>query len=223
MVKTPEEYFSGQTFDNQDGQKDLTEAERAFINKYMGSEALGQLAKPAQPVAAAPAKTGKGGKTDEVSKGQPLKQLLKTEDRVQMVSFYVRDQLFLLPVATIHEVLRYLPLVRLPKAPPFVAGVVNLRGRVTPLLHLDALLTDTRYYRYSRSSFIIVCVAEQMQLGLIIDKVQSMYMIEQNKILWNAEGPLGASAEFLCAVADINDKVCGILDPDTLVTKLLTA
>ena len=138
-----------------------------------------------------------------------------------MVSFFVREQTFLLPVAAIQEVLRHMPLVRLPLAPQFVAGVVNLRGRVTPLLHLDALLTLARDYRYTPQSFIIVCTAEQMQLGLIIDKVQTMHTVEQDKITWNAEVQLGASADFLCGIADINDHVCGILAPDMIVQKLL--
>ena len=88
-------------------------------------------------------------------------------------------------------------------------------------LHLDALLTLARDYRYTPQSFIIVCTAEQMQLGLIIDKVQTMHTVEQDKITWNAEVQLGASADFLCGIADINDHVCGILAPDMIVQKLL--
>ncbi|MGE9985895.1 chemotaxis protein CheW [Desulfovibrio sp. SGI.169] len=149
-----------------------------------------------------------------------LKDWLHGEPRVQMVSFFVRGQVFLLPVAAIQEVLRYVPTVRLPLAPPFVAGVINLRGRVTPLLHLDALLTQEQNYRYTAQSFIIVHASEQMQLGLIIDKIQSMHIVEQNRITWNAEIQLGASADFLCGIADINDRVCGILDPDMIVKKM---
>jgi len=132
----------------------------------------------------------------------------------------VRSQLFLLPVALIHEVLRHMPLVKLPLAPSFVAGVINLRGRVTPLVHLDSLLTLEAGRRYGKNSFIVICDAGQLQLGLIIDKVHSMYQVAQNKIIWNAEAQLGESAEFLYGIADINEKICGIVAPELVARKL---
>ena len=204
MVKTPEEYFSDQCFEALDSRcthDGLSDAEQAFVQKYLGNDALAGLP-VLEPDAALPV----AGETAATP---------------QHVSVFVREQTFLLPVTAIQEVLRHMPLVRLPLAPQFVAGVVNLRGRVTPLLHLDALLTLERDYRYTPQSFIIVCTTEQMQLGLIIDKVQTMHTVEQDKITWNAEVQLGTSAEFLCGIADINDRVCGILAPDMIVQKLL--
>lgn len=218
MVKTPEEYFADHCFDQpvaHDGPNGLNDAEQAFVLKYLGEDALPGLPL-LEPEAALSAEPERRAPAAGV-----LKNLLRSQERIQMVSFFVRDQIFLLPVAAIHEVLRHLPLIRLPLAPPFVAGVVNLRGRVTPLLHLDALLTNERHYRYTPQNFIIVCAGDQMQLGLIVDKVHTMYMIEQNKITWNAEVQLGASAEFLCGIADIDDRVCGIVAPDMIVQKLL--
>ena len=219
MVKTPEEYFSDQCFEALDSRcthDGLSDAEQAFVQKYLGNDALAGL-----PVLERAAAWRVAGETAATTQQLSLKQRLRNEARVQMVSFFVREQTFLLPVTAIQEVLRHMPLVRLPLAPQFVAGVVNLRGRVTPLLHLDALLTLERDYRYTPQSFIIVCTAEQMQLGLIIDKVQTMHTVEQDKITWNAEVQLGTSADFLCGIADINDHVCGILAPDMIVQKLL--
>ena len=60
-----------------------------------------------------------------------------------------------------------------------------------------------------------------MQLGLITDRIQSMHIVEQNKIIWNVEAQLGANADFLCAIADINDRVCGILAPEMIIQKML--
>ncbi|WP_165065659.1 chemotaxis protein CheW [Desulfovibrio sp. ZJ200] len=218
MVKTPEEYFADQCFDqpaSQEGSQGLTAVEQAFVRKYLGEDALPGLP-VLEPEAALDSEPDRQSTPAVLSKN-----LLRNEARIQMVSFFVRDQIFLLPVAAIHEVLRHLPLIRLPLAPPFVAGVVNLRGRVTPLLHLDALLTNERQYRYTPQHFIIVCAGDEMQLGLIVDKVHTMYMVEQNKITWNAEAQLGAGAEFLCGIADIDDRVCGIVAPDMIVQKLL--
>ena len=115
----------------------------------------------------------------------------------------------------------HLALTRLPMAPPFIAGVVNLRGKVTPLLHLDALLTTDQTKRYTEKSFIIVCGTEDMQLGLIIDKIHTMYMVSKDSISWNIEAQLGEGADFLCGLANIGERLHGIIDPELIVEKLI--
>lgn len=149
-----------------------------------------------------------------------LKEKLKLESEVQMVSFFVGGQLFLLPVAGIQEVLRHMELVKVPQAPGFVAGVINLRGRVTPVVHLSALVTNAGIPAYSEKNFIIITGTESLQLGLIIDKVSSMHMVPQSKIIWNAESKLAEAAEFLSAIVDLDDRVCGVVSPE-MITRLI--
>lgn len=234
MVKTPEEYFSNQCFaspTSKEATPSLSPAERAFVQKYLGDDAIVDLAVQAPQViiASLPSSstelamaenTFEHVETKEKST-IPLKTQLLSQAAVQMVSFYVREQIFLLPVSVIIEVVRHMPLTRLPMAPSFVAGVVNLRGRVTPLLHLDALLTLDQQHRYTPESFIVVCGSEEMQLGLIVDKIHTMYLLDQSKINWNAEVQLGASADLLCGLAEIDDHLHGIVDPEMIVEKLL--
>lgn len=243
MVKTPEEYFTDLCFapPEQGAAASLSDAERAFVQKYLGGETVAALpvqsppaampctgtepfrAPAEMPSAAAAATAGqyRDHATEVPKAAVPLKLRLAAQDKVQMVSFYVREQIFLLPVCVIVEVLRHMPLTRLPMAPPFVAGVVNLRGRVTPLLHLDALLTLEQQYRYAPGNFIVVCNGKDMQLGFIVDKIHTMYMVDQQKINWNAENQLGASADFLCGLAEVGEHLHGIIDPEIIVEKLL--
>lgn len=148
------------------------------------------------------------------------REKLRLADQIQVVSFFVSGQLFLLPVAGIQEVLRHMELVKVPQAPDFIAGAINLRGSVMPLIHLSALLTNSTSWTYDERSFIIVTGAEGMQMGLIIDKVSSMHMIPQQKIIWNVESKLGDAGEFLSALVDLDDKVCGMIAPDIIKQKL---
>ena len=217
MVKTPEEYFSGLdlTCAGQGAGGGLNDAERAFVEKYVGMEMLERL--PAVAAADAPPPV-----RSPAPAAVSLRERLQRETRIQMVSFFVQEQLFLLPVAGTQEVLRHIELVKVPLAPSFVAGVVNLRGRVTPLVLLAELLT-ARKGEYSERSSIIVCGTEMLQLGLIVDKVHTMHMVEQEKILWNAESKLGESADFLCGVVDLDDHVHGMVSPDMITQRLLTA
>lgn len=213
MVKTPEEYFSALDL-APGGGSGLNEAERAFVEKYVGMDMLGGI----------PAVSPEGNRlaAPKQAPAPTLRERLQGEARVQMVSFYVQDQLFLLPVAGIQEVLRHIELVKVPMAPAFVAGVINLRGRVTPLILLAGLLT-LKGGEYTERSSIIVCGADMLQLGLIVDRVHTMHMVEQEKILWNVESKLGESADFLCGVVDLDDHVCGIVAPELITQRLLAS
>ena len=151
-----------------------------------------------------------------------LKERLKAEADIQMVSFFIANQTFLIPIAAIQEVLRHMELVKVPQAPEFVAGAINLRGAVIPLVHLSALLTNEEAAAYTERNFIIVCGNEGSRLGLIIDRISGMHILPQNKLIWNAETKLGDAAEFLYAIADLDDKVCGVVDPDTIAQKILS-
>lgn len=233
MVKTPEEYFADQCLAvPQAADATLSAAEQAFVQKYLGSDALQNMPvqEPEQVLAGAAGTTGVAPEIDGThpaarqqtqATAPSLRTRLATLEQVQMVSFYIREQIFLLPVSVIVEVLRHMPLTRLPMAPPFIAGVVNLRGKVTPLLHLDALLTTDQTMRYSEKSFIIVCGTDDMQLGLIIDKVHTMYMVPKDSISWNIEAQLGEGADFLCGLANIGEHLHGIIDPELIVEKLI--
>ena len=125
-------------------------------------------------------------------------------------------------MSVISEVLRQMPVTRVPMAPTYMAGVINLRGKVTPLLHLDALLTNEQKYRYTDKSCIIICNVCGMNIGLIFDKLHTMYVIDKENINTNVEAYLGSGAEFLCGMANIDDHLHAIVDPEMIVNKLLT-
>lgn len=151
-----------------------------------------------------------------------LREKLRNVDEIQTVSFFVASQLFLLPVMGIQEVVRYIDLVKVPQAPSFIAGAINLRGRVLPLVHLSELLTNSGSHVYNEKSFVIITGEEALQIGLIVDRVNSMHMIPQAKIIWNAESKIGDAAEFLNAIVDLDDKVCGLVSVEAIKQKILS-
>lgn len=150
-----------------------------------------------------------------------LREKMRQAAEVQVVSFYVAGQLFLLPVEGIQEVVRHMELIKVPQPPDYIAGAINLRGTVMPLVRLSALLTNEPEIPYDKNNFVIITGTEQLRMGLIIDKVKSMHMIPQKKIIWNAESKLGDSAEFLSAIVDLDDRVCGMVAPENIVQKIL--
>lgn len=225
----PEEYLQAQSFAPSADAKaqDLSSAEKAFIDKYVGTQALSALgvaatsAPPGQSASdAGEAEPGKTAQIVAAPVEPSITEQLKAMQSVQMVAFYLDSQIYLIPTAVVNEVLRYVPPVLLPMAPDYVAGVINLRGRVTPLIYLEHLLSTPRRSR-DENRFIIICTCRGLQVGLIFDKVHTMYTFDKEQIMWDVEARIGANAEYICGLVEVNENIMGIVSIDMIIEKVL--
>ncbi len=217
MVRTPEQYFEDQDFEAPElsPNNGLTSAEHAFLQKYVGvenAEALGISMEELQAAAAL-----------QESYQIPLEDELRKMQRLQMIFFEVCGHVYTIPIEAVQEVIRYTTPMHLPMTPSFIAGVINLRGRITPLLHLEKLmgLSNKEKFIKIQDKFIIVCQRKGMQFGVIIDNVNNMTVVKQEEISWNVEFELGTSVECICGILDYEKKIYGILSVDKIVNYVL--
>jgi len=229
MSIKPEEYLQAQSFAplSSEPATALNNAELAFISKYVGADAAraleAQLHNPAQ-VLQLPANASSTPVETDSAEAPPhepsLLERLKQETTIQMVAFYLDAQVYLIPTMAVSEVLRYTPPVLLPMAPDYVAGVINLRGKVTPLLYLENLLTTPRKKR-DENRFIIICSHNGLQVGLIFDKVHTMYTFNQNQIMWDVESRIGVNTAYICGMVDVNESILGVLSVGMIIDMIL--
>ena len=226
MSIKPEEYLQAQSFSPSFSgpATALNSVEQAFINKYVGADAVRALKAerhdPGKALPLSPEMPAAALGTGESQREPSLLECLKKAQTIQMVAFYLDAQVYLIPTMAVSEVLRYMPPVLLPMAPDYVAGVINLRGKVTPLLYLEDLLTTPRIVR-NENRFIIICSCRGLQVGLIFDKVHTMYTFRQEQIMWDVESRIGASAEYICGLVDVNRNILGIVSVDMIIDKVL--
>ena len=219
MMKTLEEYFQERNFVPEDASsEELSAAEKAFLQKYMGVEDKDALRGTGIDL---PEDALQGdGHAAAVAKEPNLEEQLKAQAELQLVSFFVQGQEFTIPINVVQEVIRYQTPTRLPLAPAFIPGVINLRGRVTPLVSL-------RYFLHGKSGeavrddFIIVCSRKGLQIGLVISTVHTMYRVRQDMIDWGIESTLGANAELVSGLLQSDERLVGILSVDRIVDAIL--
>lgn len=218
MNKSPEEYFQEQNFsadmppDAKPGE--FTDAERAFMEKYMGVDAPSTLKSIGLDVpleAAAPKDSVVSSPPEEA-----LDIILRRETELLLVGFFLGNQEFVVPTLAVQEVIKFSPPARLPKAPSFVAGVINLRGKVTPLIRLRDMLGIPEEAG-SQHQFIIVCRRRGLQMGLMIDRVRTMYRVSQREIDWGIEAHLGSNVDFISGLLKLREQLVGIVSVDRIV------
>lgn len=221
MNKSPEEYFKEQDFTARETNRShFTPAEQAFVDKYLGMRSGGILEKigidetrPAPDIFP----DQQAERMDE----KHLDAMLRASPELLMVGFFIGEQEFTLPTVAVQEVIRAMPLAKLPAAPRFVSGVINLRGKVTPLICLRDIL-EVASPRKDEDKFIIVCRRQGFQVGMIIERVHTMYRVPQADIDWNIEAHMGINADFVAGLLKLNEKLVGIVSVDRVIAGILT-
>lgn len=221
--KSPEEYFQEQNFttdappDAKPGE--FTDAERAFMEKYMGVDATATLKAIGLQAPCDEAATAPESVKPEMRE-EPLDAVLRRAAELLMVGFFLGRQEFVVPTLAVQEVIRYAAPAKLPTAPPFVAGVINLRGKVTPLIRLRDLLGAAED-RENENRFIIVCRRRGLQFGLMIDKVHTMYRVPQSDLEWGIEAHLGGNVDFISGLLKLEQELVGIVSVDRIVEVII--
>lgn len=226
-MKTLETYFTENVNlpDTAADAQALTEPERAFLEKYVGadwegSEAAKALARPVQAETVMGPAQGADGRSGTLSAQEDIEAGLMAEEELRLVSFYVADQIFAVPIMLVQEVLRAVPSIKLPAAPPHLSGVTNLRGRVTPLVDLGLLL-EVHDDDDQTDKFLIVCRMGQMQLGLAVRAIDTMYKAPRGDIEWNIESQVGIAPGLMAGLLKADEKLIQILSVSRLFQKVL--
>jgi purine-binding chemotaxis protein CheW len=136
------------------------------------------------------------------------------EDLRQYVLFRLGPEEYGLPIAKVSSIIRYEPATRVPRAPDVVDGVINLRGRVIPVINLARKLFDADFHPTS-SSRIVVAEAEAGQVGLAVDAASEVVSFLASDILEPPETALTAeTSEAFEGVVHHGGRLIILLDLD---------
>ncbi len=137
------------------------------------------------------------------------------QDRLEILVFEVGAQRYGLPVADVRELLRVVTLTPLPKAPPIVEGIINLRGTVIPVLDIRA-----RFRRPAKApehtDHLIVARAGERLAALRVDRALDVVRLDAGDAE-NAEGVM-PGVEYVARVARLPEGLVLIHDLRTFLS-----
>ena len=131
------------------------------------------------------------------------------------LTFMLGPETYGLDILKVQEIIGLLPITRVPKAPASIRGVINLRGKVIPVMDLTSRFGLPRREDTARTCIIVVEMARgesSVTMGLIVDEVSEVVNIEAENI--EPAPDLGASvdAAYLLGMGKIGEKVVLLLD-----------
>lgn len=109
------------------------------------------------------------------------KSTLKDDKELQIVTFHIGEEEFGIDIFLVRSIIKMLNVTKVPHSPGFVEGVINLRGKVIPLINLRKRfgLQEKPYDRQTR----IIIVEIQNQIGFIVDSVSEVLRIFASNIM----------------------------------------
>ncbi len=138
---------------------------------------------------------------------------------IQLVSFLVGKEEFGADILMVQEIIRMQPITRVPNAPHFVEGVINLRGKVIPIVDLRKRLnveTDVD----ARKIRIIVVDVDGKITGFIVDAVSQVLRIPKHTIEPAPSIVIeGIDSEYITGVSKLNDKLLILLDFNKILSR----
>ena len=94
-------------------------------------------------------------------------KVTKTEE--QMVVFEIGREVYGVDIETVHEIIRMQEITAIPRAPQFVEGVINLRGKVIPVVDLRKRFA-LQMSEYTKATRIVVVDIGRNTIGMIVDE-----------------------------------------------------
>ncbi len=137
-------------------------------------------------------------------------------DLLQLVSFHVGGEEFGLEILRVQEIIRIQALTRVPNSPGFVDGVINLRGKVIPVIGLRKRF-GLEERAHDKQTRIVVTEVRGTVLGFIVDSVSEVLRIPADTV----EPPprLGkVEREYVSGVGKLEDRLLILLDVDRLMS-----
>lgn len=146
------------------------------------------------------------------------KVIEKPKEEVQLVVFRLRDEEFGVEIGQVREIVRIPEITKVPEAPGFIEGVINLRGEVIGVVDLAKEFELPTLPNLEKSARIVVAEIEEKTFGMIVDEVPEVIKIPKDQIEAAPEMVQSKiKRDYVKGVAKVKDRLLILID----LTKIL--
>jgi purine-binding chemotaxis protein CheW len=140
-----------------------------------------------------------------------------TVETGRFLTFRLADELYGVPILNVREIIELQEISPVPRAAPWVRGVVNLRGRVLPVLDPKLRFGIGEVEASDLTVIIVLQTEEGRPFGVLVDEVLEVLRLEDDQIA-PATGGEVEQQEFLSGFGKAKEGLVFLLDPTKLRT-----
>lgn len=134
-----------------------------------------------------------------------------TKDRY--LTFEIDEEEYGIDIANINEIIQIKDIAPLPETPPYVEGIINLRGDIIPVISVrKRFLKPVK--PYDELTCIVVIEFESYTLGLVVDSIKAVVVIDESKVAPPPSAKLSHHNKYIRSIGREGDKVKLLMDLD---------
>src|SRR3982074_3506164 len=136
----------------------------------------------------------------------------------QLGVFQLGAEVYGVDIARVHEIIRLQSITRVPRAPSFVEGVINLRGKVIPVVDLRRRF-GLASAEHTRASRIVVGEIGDQGAGIVVDGVSEVLRVNTSIVEPPSPVVAGIDSEYLHGIAKLPERLVILLDLDRVLAR----
>ncbi len=141
----------------------------------------------------------------------------RSKNIVELATFYIGDALCGMDILKVQEINKLMQMTKVPQAPDYVLGILNLRGQIVTILDLGRKLglgeTDI-----SQDPRNIIVNSAGGHVGLLVRRISDVVSADMEKRERAPANMSGIQGEYFTGVYKTNDNLIGILDVDKVLS-----
>ncbi len=137
-------------------------------------------------------------------------------DTRQFIVFSLGDERFGIDSLKITTIDRMKTITRVPKTPPYIKGVINLRGDIIPVMDLRARF-NLPAVEETEETRIIILKLEEVSIGVIVDQVQQTIQLSGDDIENTTSLINSAAAEYIFGIGKVGGEIVTLINFEKLV------
>ncbi|MEW5745935.1 MAG: chemotaxis protein CheW [Nitrospirota bacterium] len=138
------------------------------------------------------------------------------DDILQLVTFTLGNEDYAVDILKVQEINRMKEITRVPNSPPYVEGVINLRGKVIPVVNLRAKFGLPQKDSDEQARIMIMDI-QGITMGLVVDAVSEVLRIPASTVEPTPPMASHISSEFIRGIAKLDERLIILLDMDRLL------
>ncbi len=139
------------------------------------------------------------------------------EELLQLVSFKIGNEEFGVDILKVQEINRMMDITRVPNSPSYVEGVINLRGKVIPVVDLRQRLGLESKERDKHTRIIVMELTGKV-VGFVVDAVSEVLRIPRSVTEPPPAMGNGSTADYITAVGKLDDRLLTLLDLEQVLS-----
>lgn len=139
------------------------------------------------------------------------------KELLQLVSFKIGDEEFGVDILSVQEINRMSQVTKVPNTPDFIEGVINLRGRIIPVLDLRVKLGMARK-EHGKDTRIVVVELKGQTIGFIVDEVSEVLRIPKEITEAPPDMIGGVNSDYITSIGKLEDRLLIMLDLEKILS-----